>query len=262
MNRPTLPADVARFEPVFQKPPGRRKTEAPSGTTGTSLADPLTAVETISSLINRGRNHGFQIDISSDFEELQRTRREVRGDEVSPMFDPAVSILNTERAFWIAARLHSGRVIALQAFRLDIVHPSSAEWALGWMAGLYIKRNELVLPRLVDAPRNTEAHLLSGKLVYHGELWIDRHIRSNHCFDVFPRLGMLLAYVKWTPRALWALVNEGMATRGHMVRMGYGKLERDFFTWEWEPEGADASEWIAIAENAQLEYLIADGSRG
>ena len=40
--------------------------------------------------------------------------------------------------------------------------PSLAEWALGWMAGLYLKRKELVLPKRIDPPFHTRASTLSG----------------------------------------------------------------------------------------------------
>jgi hypothetical protein len=223
-----------------------------------TLADPLSAAKVIGQLLARAKESGIELSISSDFEDLQRTRHQLRGDQISPMFDPEISLLDEDRAFWLAARLTSGQPIALQAFRLDIVHPNLAEWALGWMAGLYLKRKELVVPRRTDPPFNSRALTMSGKLVYHGELWIDRNSRNRECFDIFPRAGMLLAYLKWLPNGLWSLVSESMATRGHMVRMGYGHLERGFLSWEWEPNGAEPIEWVGLADRDQLELLIAE----
>ena len=63
---------------------------------------------------------------------------------------------------------------------------------------------------------------------------------------------------KWQPEAIWALTGQSMATRGHMVRMGYGHLEQSFLTWEWEPHGAEQAEWIGIAERRHLEFSIAE----
>jgi hypothetical protein len=223
-----------------------------------ALADPLAAVEAVAGLLAFGRSHGLHLEISSDFDEFVRARRETRGDQVSPMFDPAVSQLDEARAFWLSARLESGQVVALQAFRLDIVHPNLAEWALGWMAGLYLKRKELVLPKRIEPVNHTRAATMCGKIVYHGELWIERHQRTRHCFEVFPRAGMLLAHLKWIPDGLWCLVSDSMATRGHLVRMGYGHLERGFFSWEWAPNGAEAIEWVGLADSRHLEHLIAE----
>src|SRR6266540_4250609 len=164
-----------------------------------ALADPLAAVRAIALLVAHARETGLGMTISSDFSELRQIRRELRSADVSPMFDPEVSQLDEPRAFWLAARLSSGQPIGIQAFRVDIVHPNLAEWALGWMAGLYLKRKELVLPRRSGPPVHTRAITLSGKVVYHGELWIDPHYRNRQCFGIFPRAGMLLAYLKWLP---------------------------------------------------------------
>ena len=73
---------------------------------------------------------------------------------------------------------------------------------------------------------------------------------------------MLLAMVKWQPEAIWALTGQSMATRGHMVRMGYGHLEQSFLTWEWEPDGAEQAEWIGVALRRHLEFSIAELSSG
>jgi hypothetical protein len=263
MNKPAATVaftDTPRSETTLAR---RRKVRFPSSQRGENfmpngLADPLSAVKAIAHLLATGRDNGLELITSCDFEELRHVRHELRGDSVSPMFDTEISLLDDDRAFWVSAHLSSGRPIALQAFRLDLVYPNLAEWALGWMAGLYLKRKELVLPRRIDPPFNTRAQTMSGKLVYHGELWIDRHHRNRHCFDIFPRAGMLLAYLKWQPNGLWSLVNESMATRGHMVRMGYGHLERGFFSWEWEPNGAEPVEWVGLADHNHLEHLISE----
>ena len=105
-------------------------------------------------------------------------------------------------------------------------------------------------------PEHSLSHLIRGRIVYHGELWIDKQVKG--CFPIFPRIGMLLAMVKWQPEAIWALTGQSMATRGHMVRMGYGHLEQSFLTWEWEPDGAEQAEWVGIALRRHLEFSIAE----
>ena len=148
--------------------------------------------------------------------------------------------------------------VSLQAFRLDIVHPNLAEWALGWMAGLYIKRKELVLPSALQPPAHSRSRLLKGSLVYHGEMWTLRTFKKREWFDLFPKLGMLTAHIKWQPDALWALTGKTFATHGYVARSGYGHQERGFLQWEWEPQGADNIEWLIIAERSHLEFLVAD----
>lgn len=224
--------------------------------TRTGLADPLKAVTSISHLLEEGSALGLSFQVSSDFAEFGRTRRELRGSDVSPMFDPVASRSLNDQGFWMSAIDATGNTVALQAFRLDEADPNLADWVLGWMMGLYAKRREMIIPRGLAPPDHSLSHLIRGPVVYHGELYIDKH--SKGCFNVFPRLGMLLALVKWQPEAIWALTSDAMATRGHMVRMGYGHLEQSFLTWDWEPNGADQSEWLGIAERRHLEFSVAE----
>jgi hypothetical protein len=222
----------------------------------TGLADPLRTITAISNLIRQGTDQGFSFRLNTDFAELARLRQELRSSDISPMFDPQACRSLSERGFWMSVADASGKTVGLQAFRLDDADPNLAEWVLGWMMGLYARRREMIVPRAVMPPEHSLSHLIRGRIVYHGELWIDKQVKG--CFPIFPRIGMLLAMVKWQPEAIWALTGQSMATRGHMVRMGYGHLEQSFLTWEWEPEGAEQAEWIGIALRRHLEFSIAE----
>ena len=222
----------------------------------TGLADPLQTVLAISALIQAGQGMGYTFRISSDFAEFAELRQALRQSEVSPMFDVAVDPSLAEHGFWMSAVNSQNETVALQALRLDEALPNLAEWALGWMMGLYVRRREMIIPRHIRPPEHSLTRLIRGKVVYQGETWIEKH--SKGCFKVFPRIGMLLALVKWQPEAIWALTGASMATRGHMIRAGYGHLEQSFLTWEWEPSGAEKNEWIGIAERRHLEFSIAE----
>jgi hypothetical protein len=216
----------------------------------------LRTVSVISELIAAGAQIGYTFEISNDFTEFAKQRRLLRNSDVSPMFDCSVSRELPDTGFWMSALNAQGDIVGLQAFRLDDAQPNLADWALGWMMGLYAKRREMIIPQQLHAPDHSLASLVRGRVVYHGEVWIEKHSRG--CFDVFPRLGMLLALVKWQPEAVWGLFGESMATRGLALRMGYGHLEKSFLTWEWKPTGADAIEWIGIAERRHVEFAIAE----
>lgn len=217
------------------------------------LSDPLKAVEAIT-LLRNAQNYDFQT--SNDFAGLADMRLKLRKSQVSPMFDTAVNRHLAERAFWMSAVSPEGQTVALQAFRLDDADPNLAEWALGWMMGLYAKRQELVIPGAPHVPDHSATMLIQGPIGYHGELWIDNQHKG--IFENFTRLGMLLAMLKWQPEALWCLGSKAMATRGHFVRSGYIHIERSFLRWNWEPSGAEQVEWIGIAERRHLEFMISE----
>lgn len=223
------------------------------------LTNPLGTVRVITSLVNKAEELGLTVRYSTDFDELVALRFKVRGDRVSPMFDPDACQLDEERAFWLGAFDEAGNPQSLQAFRLDLVHPNLAEWAVGWMTGLYIKRHELVMPSVIEPPAHSRSRALKGSLVYHGEMWIDRGAKKREFFDTLPKIGMLLSLIKWQPDALWALTGNMFATHGFVTRSGYALQEHGFLRWhpDWKPTGADDSEWLIIAERSHLEYLVA-----
>ncbi len=201
---------------------------------------------------------GFSPRYEEDFEAFSRLRRELRDGPEAPLFDPAATTLDASRAFWMAVVDAQGRTRGLQAFRFDIADPDLGEWALGWVLGIYLKRNELIIPANLTPPETSISRRISGPVVYHGELWLDRRVRARELVEVFSKMGMLLALLKWRPRAIWALIGNAMATRGHMIRMGYVRMEPGFMRWRFVPEAADSNEWLGLAEAEALERMAGE----
>lgn len=223
------------------------------------LADPLGVVRAIATLEQELAAAGFSVSISTDFAAFAAIRAKSRGGApVAPLFDPAASALPSDKAFWMRLDGPEGRPQGLQAFRADFAEPSLAEWALGWMLGIYLKRSELIIPAAVAQVDNSIAKRIKGVVVYHGELWIEPSCRRRSLMEPFSRMGVLLSYLRWRPAAVWALSDEPMALKGKMTRMGYGYIERGFMRWRFVPENAVASEWLSIADPASLEQLISE----
>ena len=224
--------------------------------TGMGLRDPMQLAKVTMALHNAAAKLGFNITISNDFHALAEARTGARGGKVAPFFDPGVNTGLHERAFWMTAERESGKPCFLQAFRIDFVQPNLADWAPGWHLGLYLRRGELVVPKAALPPANSITQRVSGRVVYHGELWISPKERGHGLLEIMPRLGMFLAMIKWQPDAMWGIVGRSMATRGHVTRIGYRHIERGLLQWDFLPDGGEEFEWIALAERSDLEYLV------
>jgi hypothetical protein len=227
-----------------------------SGKCSIGLADPLGAAKVVTRLENELNDIGFTIQVASDLVEFNALKLKLRGERASPYHDPDICGLPPEREFWMSIADKSGKVVGIQAFRLDLVTTSLADWAPAYTIGLYMRRQELMIPMHAMPPRNSIAERISGRLAYHGELWIDTEFRRFRLSLWFGRIGLLLCLLKWQPDAIWALAAQSMAMNGGMLRLGYSHLERGFFRWQWVSEGIDPIEWIAIAERAALERLV------
>jgi hypothetical protein len=221
-----------------------------------ALDDPLGVARVVTEMHANLRALGYDAQVSSDLAELDATKQAVRNERVAPFHDPSVSSLGPDRAFWMSLIDAEGKTIGLQAFRLDFVETNLGDWGPSYIIGLYMRRNEILVPMHASPPRNSIAERIRGKLVYHGELWLDRSVKNRRVFDQFGKFGMLIALIKWNPDAIWGLAAQQMATHGHVTRMGYSFIERGFLRWQWVPEGIDPVEWLAVAERDALEQLV------
>ncbi len=220
------------------------------------LQNPLGVVRLCSDLEGQLKAAGFSVRTSSDLKAFGEVRLALRGTAVGPMHDPSVCDFSQERAFWMELLDEDGKTVGMQAYRCDEVSTSLADWLPSYMIGVYMRRQELMVPSSANPPQGSISEQLHGRLVYHGELWLSKSIKARQTIDVFSKLGSLLALLKWNPDAIWALTSYHMATRGYASRMGYPYLERGFLRWQWFSEGVDAVEYLAVASKSYLEQLV------
>lgn len=220
------------------------------------LMDPLGASQVVCSLTQELKSLGVTVHVSSDMVALDAVKRKTRGISVAPMHHHETAVLDGERAFWMALKDSSDNTVGLQAFRIDAIDTNLADWCLNYMIGVYMRRQELMVPTHAHPPAGSISERLSGRLAYHGELWIDKNIRNRRVFECFVRQGLILTLIKWQPDAIWGLASAQMAGHGHLTRGGYTILERGFLRWQWASEGIDPIEYLVAAERHSLEAMI------
>jgi hypothetical protein len=222
-----------------------------------SLRDPLGIARVVAALDAELQGLGLKVGFHEDLGLFAAAKKAIRDEAVAPFFDPSVNEITGGRFFWMNLTDSTGATVGVQAFRLDSINSSLADWAPSYTIGLYMRRQEVLVPLHPTPPRGTIAERISGRVVYHGELWMERTLRNRRVVEAFGRLGMLLSLLRWNPDAIWALASQQMATHGHLNRMGFSYLERGFFRWQWGGgDGIDQVEWVAIAERASLEQMV------
>jgi hypothetical protein len=135
----------------------------------------------------------------------------------------------------------------------DHVETSLSDWCVPYMIGLYMRRQEMLVPSNTPSTLGSVAAKLKGALVYHGELWVDKDFRPRSLTDTFARIGLLLSLIKWRPDAVWALTSHSMATHGYSGRLGYSVIERGFLRWQWISEGMEEVEYLGVATRDSIE---------
>lgn len=220
------------------------------------VEDPLGTAKVCAALAAEIERLGYSILVSADLEKLNASKIAARNEPVSPFFDPEICNLTPERFFWMKLTSSTGSTAGLQAYRYDYVDTNLADWGPTLTIGLAMRRQELMVPTHAAPPRNSIAERIRGKLVLHGEFWIDPQVRNRKLMETFSRLGMILSLIKWNPDAVWGLSSSRMASHGHPNRMGYTYMEKGFLRWQWASEGIDLIEWLNIAERHAIEQMI------
>jgi hypothetical protein len=220
------------------------------------LSNPLDAARAVSRLEAELSALGMQAHTSTNFDDLSALKLRLRGSLPSPMHDGNVCVFTQERAFWMSLTNSTGETVAIQAFRFDDIDTPLADWVLSYMVGVYMRRQELLVPSHPHPPQGSLSERLTGKLVYHGELWIDKAVKNRKVFENFMKLGLILCLIKWHPDAIWAAATPQMAGHGHLTRGGYAVLERGFLRWQWSTDSIGPMEYLVASDRNALEQLV------
>ena len=220
------------------------------------LVNPLGVARVATALANELADLGVTAHISSDLAAFDKAKLAARGIPVAPMHHFSTGVFDRERAFWMYLTDGNGAVVGLQAFRFDTIDTHLADWCVNYMIGVYMRRQELMVPSHSKPPEGSVSQRLTGDLVYHGEIWIEKQIKNRKVFELFVRLGLMLALIKWQPDAIWGLASAQMAGHGHFTRVGYTILERGFLRWQWASEGVDPVEYLVAVERDSLEAMV------
>lgn len=220
------------------------------------ISDPLAVARAAATLELELQSFGLSVDVSSDMVAFNVAKKLARGFEVAPMHHHEVGVLGNERGQWLSLKDDQGNIIGLQAFRCDEIDTNLADWCVTYMIGAYMRRQELMVPSHTKPAKGSISERLTGKLAYHGELWIDKAHRNRDVIEHFVRLALVLTYIKWQPDAIWALAGAHIVERGHLSRSGYNTLELGFMRWQLASDGIDPFEYLYVVEKHSMETMI------
>jgi hypothetical protein len=224
------------------------------------ISHPLESAIVCSSLFEELNGLRFRASVEPDMVAMHAAKIKARGTPVAPMHDGNICDFSNDRAFWTSLTDTNGSVLGLQAFRCDYIATSLADWCAPYMIGIYMQRQELMIPSHAKPPSGSISERLTGRLVYHGEIWVDKQVKNRRVFEAFTKLGIIIAYIKWNPDAVWGLASAQMAGHGHVNRIGYTTIERGFLRWDWASEGIDPVEYLCVIERNGIAQMIAEAT--
>ncbi len=218
-----------------------------------------TAISEIISLLRdvQNQSQGMRIGFEQDFRQLLEVI-ETNPDrkELSPMFDPRYCDIDATNGFWIKGTNSDGEIVHLQAVRFNDL--SGTTLSQHWQANQTLYR-----PPGVNADFENSAfdnapasHEITGRVCYHGELWIHKEFRGRHLASRLANLAMLLANVRFNPDFIYCLIAPEVIRTGLSVRHGYLHMHPHGLRWNVSSDEETHNEYLVWMTGQELEQLM------
>lgn len=190
------------------------------------------------------------ITIEYDFDELIALGLSKKGIDVRH-FSSANFPMMSQRGFWVRGRDASGETVLFMACRLEIDLIAGGTLA-DHIADLW--------PRLgggIPILDESVTHTVSGRVVYHGGLWIKKSLRKNDLGTWATRYGLILAYLEWNPDAVYGTANKFLALNPYGLSQFYAHGEPFALQWEeTSPDDRPLDYWLFVARKNQIERVL------
>ncbi|MEQ8354907.1 MAG: hypothetical protein RH942_05170 [Kiloniellaceae bacterium] len=214
----------------------------------------------ISNIEQIAERHGMTIEVSSDFDEFRRIRSsQAKRPPISPIFDSKVCEINGDNGFWIKGTSEAGELVHIQAVRLEDLTDITLGEHLHRCREIYAPPGVAVDLEHSQFCATPSSRVISGKVCYHGELWLKGGpggYRGHGLTAALPRLALALAHLTWSPDFMFGLVHPMAACKGLPAREGYMHLEPGGILWQRSDLEEIYDEWLVWMSHNDLQYLM------
>lgn len=191
----------------------------------TQQADYLQISRYIADIDSYAKSKGITLSVRTDFKHLWRLCKKLPGKPVPiTFFNPALSDANPENAFWIEGTNSRGEVMHVQAARCFDLSDSTLADQIDSLSDHYVTPDVLESEDQVAFCQAPAARKITGKVCYHGEIWLKggaNGYRGQGLSETLPRLTLALALAKWSPDYIWGFGHSWLVEKGIPQKYGY-----------------------------------------
>jgi hypothetical protein len=183
--------------------------------------------------------HGVELTVGHDFNEYKEILATGRQDhDIGAPFDPRRHDLNASNAMWVIGRDEDGRVMHAQALRmLDLKGGTLASYMRRGFRQFPPSGLDLDMEKSRYKP-GPGAKRISGRVVYHGEVWMGGEpgkYRGTGLSCILGRFAFLSAIRQFAPDYVIGFMPKQVAFKGFVERQGY--LHAEPFALRWFMRG-------------------------
>ncbi len=213
---------------------------------------PMTAVKAVKTLLEKSENLGLSVTVERDFLDLEEACRQFDGKELSEQFSPGYFDLTPATGFWLAARKGDGTLVSVQAARIeDLGGTTLAEHWRHQQKRIYVGDT----PAALGDEHCPGAHDITGRVVYHGDMWLEAEFRGTGAASHLCRIGQLTAYMKWQPDFIYCFMSQKLVDSGFSTAQGYFHMQPAGTHWIDPPHHIRPDDWLLWNTAADLHHL-------
>jgi len=178
---------------------------------------------------------GITLTLETDFHELTRISPMLPNrSELTPIFNPDMSIISEKNGFWIKGVNAEGEIVHLQAVRMQRLEQFTLSQHLYQNRHLYCTPNKGFDPDLSLFDDVPAAHNITGTVCYHGELWMSPKsggMQGKGIASPLAQMAMAISMMKWAPDFMFCLSVPRVMRTGFSVRNGYLHMHPKGIQW-------------------------------
>ncbi|MER9708423.1 hypothetical protein NKJ10_30370 [Mesorhizobium sp. M0204] len=209
----------------------------------------------ICSLDQKARKEGLQFRMGEDFEEYLSITSQIDGKYPTfPPFHPDCSQLEPGRAFWIVGEDKSGRVAHVQALR--VLATTNLADHLEALKVFYVAPARQAGPGSSGVCAEPTSRTISGFVAYHGDLWLRSDLRGKGLARTLAGVAFGLAWEKWSPDFIYAVVPFWTIQKGIVEQYGYLHKEALGSVPSLPDRDVEKDNWLIWLTQLELSQLI------
>lgn len=200
-----------------------------------------------------GRKMGLHITMGEDFEEYVGITSRLPGKSPTyPSFRPDCSYLPPGKAFWIVGRDQDGRVAHVQAMRLYHLSNTDVAEHLGSLRAWFADPTFIAGSGSSSRCNAPTGRAMTGLVAYHGDIWLREDFRGRGLSTFIGRIAFGLAWAKWSPDFIYALVADWHVQKGVVDQYGYLHQEPHGSVLHLPAHGIDDDDWLVWLTRDEL----------
>jgi hypothetical protein len=213
--------------------------------------DRLKVSRLLSAFFDRLREKDIVLQVSRDFEELEKTVRKTGKKALTEHFRRNLNTYSPAQAFWLGGYNSKGELVALAAARLDVL----GSWTLAdyWREYWHRCYPDASHGQARLAKKQYRyAQEITGDVVYLGEMWVCADHPADGVAALFSPAILLLSLMEWqSAKYYYAWVRPAFLERGFSYKCGFSDVHPGI-RWKSEPSTIDPDLWVMASTLSRL----------